>query len=272
MGDKAPNTPKHITPLHHNLRSIFLRFAASSLLDDYLRKPYGNSAHFYYIHHPGGCFADKHGTCFSASEQPQSRCIFTFVRNPITRFVSGYYEHHKRYEEELYSRAPATRRTDAVVGEPARFRQFVDDFLEFGHKLPDMSSGLHHVETQLDIINGALNYTQLDFVGRVETIKESIKAMKTCCQGKCVHVAERYVEQAKRNAMKTMINDLAGTMFHLEALGLADKLSLSDMKPDNASPALKAIDRITFDKIVTAMKDDFEVFGYSTNYCDYPEL
>lgn len=199
------------------------------------------------------------------------RCSFTFVRNPIFRLVSGYYEIHKRYSGSKL-RVLGRGHFHERDTEPARFRQFVDDMIELKNKFVDGDNVFNHVASQVDSINSVIpaDYN-LSFIGKIEHFADSLDAMARCCQERCISVPNRFRHYARQRIRNK-----------LDAVGFSRLLRRDEQYakilniPSNATtkklPAIEAIDQATFKKIVSLFRDDFEAFGYSTDLCMYPEL
>ena len=74
----------------------------------------------------------------NASGLDKLRCVFTFVRDPIERFISGYRELISRISKVADGSNSTSDRSWpfwSVRHEPARFRQFVDDLLLYGDQM-----------------------------------------------------------------------------------------------------------------------------------------
>ena len=192
-----------------------------------------------------------------------TQCGFTFVREPISRFVSGYYTvnrliyfHNlpgvskKRYEhDKLFN-------WFNVSGEPARFTQFVEDLLEFDYEFVE-TSPLEHMMTQSGILSIAQN--DIHFVGKLHKMRDHWSRLHAFCDSELLQV------YPKREYSRMKNYGVHGIKEHPE---YAKLMSLEDYEDGDLLPAYKVVadSYDLYHKIANYYKQDFVCFGFEMDY------
>ena len=193
-----------------------------------------------------------------------SICGFTFVREPISRFISAYYTvnrliyfHNlpgvfkKRYDhDKLFN-------WFNVDGEPQRFTQFVEDLLEFGFRFA-VTSPLEHIMSQSGILSIAQN--DIHFVGRLSKLQDHWNKLYEFCDG---------VQEYPTKEFSRMKN--YGTKGIDEHPEYAKMMSLLDYENGDILPAYKVVadSYDLYSKIAQYYKQDFICFGFEMDYIGF---
>ena len=213
-----------------------------------------------------------------------SNCSFTFVRDPLQRFVSAYYtvnrlmwdveNHPERVNDhEHIANLRHIFKFLSVKGEPDRFRAFVDDLSVFESLFIFGSRHLQHMMSQTAILSLADlsqigtniewftnpesgNNNNRFFIGRVEQYEEHWKKLSTICEDIVMYESDLQLMPsygARESLNKTYLK----------------VMSLDDWKKGDTLPAYNAIDDVTFAKIVNFYYQDYVCFGYEPKLPDF---
>jgi hypothetical protein len=118
-----------------------------------------------------------------------SKCIFTFIRDPIQHFLSGYNEFEYRtlkHNIDMAHLCPDCTYTHFPPGSDNRFWAFLYDFLSFNmlrcdsHRCKNSNDAIKHVFP----MSGVLRYaSRVDFLGRTETMADDWHNLQEECFG-----------------------------------------------------------------------------------------
>ena len=189
------------------------------------------------------------------------RCAFTFVREPVERFISGYRELIARITEG----APGSNLTSdrswpfwGVANEPERFRQFVDDMTE--HEMAMTCVGhISHVASQVDYIGRfaplaprALSNVSF-FWAPIDQDNEG-----SVCGGKCLR-------KKMFAAMRTRCGEDFSAVLDGNSNPASDKVTVTHGVPvDEADARRFLIDEATGAKLDRLLHLDQHCFGYAS--------
>ena len=215
-----------------------------------------------------------------------SNCTFTFVRDPLQRFVSAYYTVSKlmwdiennpdiKYEKDRAQIAHIRTlfKYLSVNGEPDRFRAFVDDLSVFESVFVFGNRHLQHLMSQtaklsvadISRIGGDIEwFTHPErgrndnrmFIGRVEQYKEHWKKLTQVCDD--IVMFENDFKSMAMYGTRSTLNET-----YLKMMGLENR------KDGDILPAYYAIDNMTFAKIVNYYYQDYICFGYQPKLPDF---
>jgi len=118
-----------------------------------------------------------------------SKCIFTFIRDPIQHFLSGYNEFEYRplkHAIDMEKLCPNCTYTHFPTGSENRFWAFLYDLLSFNILRCDSQRCInpHDAIRHIFPMNGVLRYVpRVDFLGRTETMAEDWYRLQEECFG-----------------------------------------------------------------------------------------
>ena len=113
---------------------------------------------------------------FNRTVLKDSQCIFTFVRDPIKHFISGYNEFEFRTIPRNKSGCPRCTYHEWPVGSQHRFWAFLHDLLSLN--LIGSDGNIKHIYPMSGILH---HYPRVDFVGSVEYMAEDWKRLQREC-------------------------------------------------------------------------------------------
>lgn len=121
-----------------------------------------------------------------ASRIHQSKCIFTFVRDPVQHFISGYNEYEFRAMSDLNSTAHCEHciYDKFPKGSEERFWGFLLDFLSFNFlkcsndRCQNINVEIRHVFPMSGVLK---SYSRVDFVGSIENMVDDWRGLHTEC-------------------------------------------------------------------------------------------
>ena len=113
---------------------------------------------------------------FNRTVLKDSHCIFTFVRDPIKHFLSGYNEFEYRTITTNKSGCPRCTYHEWPVGSQHRFWAFLHDLLSLN--LIGADGNIIHIFPMSGILH---HYPRVDFVGSVENMAEDWKRLQREC-------------------------------------------------------------------------------------------
>lgn len=120
----------------------------------------------------------------SASKVDQSKCIFTFVRDPVQHFLSGYNEYEYRANMMKFHCADCLY-DSFPEGSEERFWAFLLDLLSFKFLRCFPTGGCHIVNGQLRHVypmsSMLKSYSKVDFVGSIENMGEEWQRLERDC-------------------------------------------------------------------------------------------
>ena len=206
---------------------------------------------------------DYNHTYISENMISHSICGFTFVREPVSRFISGYYTVNRLiYFHNLPGAFKKKYEHDKlfnwfnVEGEPQRFVQFVDDLIEFGYKFV-VTSPLEHLMTQTGILSIAQN--DIHFVGRLNKLQDHWGRLYEFCDNEMV---KPYPDKQFSRMKNYGIKGIDEHPIYAKMMGL------EDYEKDDVLPAYKVVadSYDLYSKIVQYYKQDFICFGFEIDY------
>eukprot|EP01084_Bolivina_argentea_P006479 12296_1 len=222
-------------------------------------------------------------TIISSGQLVISNCSFTFVRDPLQRFVSAYYtvnrlmwdvENHPEKVEDHKHIANLRHlfKFLSVKGEPERFRAFVDDLSIFESVFIFGSRHLQHIMSQSAILS-LPNLSQIGnniewfihpnsgnnenrfFIGKVEQYEKHWKKLMEVCEDITMY----------NNNLQLMPSYGARETLNKTYLKV---MSLDKWKKGDVLPAYYAVDNFTFAKIYNFYYQDYICFGYEPKLPD----
>eukprot|EP01084_Bolivina_argentea_P015967 29908_1 len=229
--------------------------------------------HYYHIEKSGsssmGGTLNKFGgfnrTYLSENVISHVDCGFTFVREPISRFISGYYTvnklifHHNKYAKKRYP-IPDIFPFWNITGEPYRVLEFIKNLVQFRYEFL-VRSPLEHIMSQASVLSVA----QLDihFVGRLKKFKAHLDRVIDHCAGRFLPKPD---EILRRMAGFGTLNLDAEPDY-------AQMMSLDDYEDGDLLPAYKAIadSYEAYQSLVEFFRQDFICFGYDHDYNAFRE-
>ena len=214
------------------------------------------------------------GNFVKNNQKYKSNCSFTFVRNPLTRFISGYYTVNRLFYDTLYKKINIQEGTPNwesamlikrkfkflnVIGEPERFRAFVNDLSTFQWVFVSGYRHLQHIMSQTGIltISNIMNLghnisnNNIFFIGKVEEYNKHWNILSTICDD--IQILNKDKE------LKLMPSYGARDYLDKEYLEI---MSLVDWKKGDILPAYKALDDVTFAQIINYFYQDYVCFNY----------
>eukprot|EP01084_Bolivina_argentea_P079895 144809_1 len=223
-----------------------------------------------------------------------TNCGFTFVRNPIHRFISGYYTiNNMLWRDCLDINGKKTFSNHTIkkwdkfqfirmIGEPQRFQMYIEEMFKdpyyFGKTLP-----FRHTGSQMYFLSNWYG-SDIQFFGRVEKFEEhwnKLMEFENCKWFK--NNMKRGVDKIevpnsmyhygfygptlwrKSNGEKKEYVDALGIRANLEKMYDGNTANRVDPN-DILAPAYYFINEKTFNKIVKYFWQDFVCFGYPTDY------
>ena len=228
-----------------------------------------NDVHYYHIEKSGSSsmggtlskFGGFNRTYLSENVITHNDCGFTFVREPISRFISGYYTvnrliyHHNKYAKKRYP-IPDLFTFWNKTGEPQRILEFINNLLQFRYEFL-VSSPLEHIMSQTSILSVA----QLDihFVGRLSKFKDHLDRVMD-------HCADKYMQERPDEIMKRMAG--FGTNGLDQEPQYTKMMGLQTWNEGDVLPAYIAIadNYDAYQSLVEYFKQDMICFGYHHDY------
>eukprot|EP01083_Nonionella_stella_P095976 269594_1 len=246
-------------------------FKVSLLNDMEYRNTLPHNVMYYHIEKSGSSsighgilLGQKYNSSYvSENMMTHTECGFTFVREPISRFISAYYTINRLiYFHNLPGSFKIKYKHDRVFkwwnvhGEPQRVTTFVDDLMENDYKFVVMSP-LEHIMTQTGILSVAQN--DIHFVGRLDKLREHWHELYEFCDSDLLDD----MEQKEFGRMKNY--GVKGVRDHPE---YAKMMGIEDYWDGDILPAYKAIadNYDLYHKIVQYYKQDFLCFGFEPNF------
>ena len=192
-------------------------------------------------------------TIITEGQYHPSACGFSVVRNPISRFVSGYYTTNLLLLQRDFGVWRNEFKFLEIKKEPERFRAYVDEMVEKGYGFVGCPPAFH-VASQTQIISVA--QIDLQFILRVEhDLQTSYNLIASeYCDG-MLSVTD---ELMRMNKQQSAIGNTSDELY-TKPLGI-DKIVGVMM------PAWYALDRPTWSKLVEWFKQDYICFGYTPDY------
>ena len=211
-------------------------------------------------------FYDYNHSYISENMISHSNCGFTFVREPLSRFISGYYTVNRLiYFHNLPGAFKKKYEHDKlfnwfnIAGEPARFTQFVDDLLEFDYKFV-VTSPLEHMMSQTGILS--ISQNDIHFVGRLHKLKDHWGKLYEFCDNELLN------EYPTREFSRMKNYGTKGVDEHPE---YAKLMSLEGYENGDLLPAYKVVadSYDLYSKIAHYYRQDFVCFGFEMDYVSF---
>ena len=230
----------------------------------------------------------------SNHETVYTQCGFTFVRNPIERFISGYYTINNMLWRECLDDNGVKTFTNhtvqkykeydfiGIIGEPQRFEAYIDtmftDPYHFGKVLP-----FRHTGSQMFFMS-TWHGSDIHFWGRVEKYEDHFNQLMEF--ENCKWFKENMKQETekievpnsmyhygfygptlwrKANGEKKEYVDALGMRKTLEKMYSGKKNERVDAN-DILAPAYYFINERIYNKIVKYFYQDFVCFGYPTDF------
>eukprot|EP01083_Nonionella_stella_P209637 759734_1 len=226
-------------------------------------------AHYYHIEKSGSSslggtliqFGGFNRTYLSENTVTHVDCGFTFVREPISRFISGYYTvnmliyMHNKYAKKRYP-IPDKFSFWNITGEPQRVREFIKNLIEFRYEFL-VSSPLEHIMSQTSVLSVA--QTDIHFVGRLHKFKDHLDRMLD-------HCGNRFLTEPIDKIMSRMSG--FGQSSVKDEPDYARMMGLRRHKKGMVLPAYKAIadSYESYQSLVEFFRQDFICFGFDHDY------
>lgn len=192
-------------------------------------------------------------------------CGFTVVRNPINRFISGYYTvNYLLYKLQNESIIPSYIKFWKIHKEPERFRMFVNELIELKWDFIKISY-LSHLVTQTQILT--IGKSKLDFVLKFEDMINQynfIAKNKIECGLNVINEIEWPSRMKNYGRSKYNREDYNESYFdkYREMMGLQYYNEVNN----SILPAWNAMNKETYDKIYEYYKQDFICFDYEYDH------
>ena len=231
----------------------------------------------------------------------KSECSFTFVRDPITRFIAGYYtinallylllkEKFSNIQNETFLRfeLPFDQRKRhknvrfaMVRGEPQRFKAFLNEMVSNPFRFTRLWQ-IDHIQSQTEILSvyfGNCMQSKLHFVGKVEQFSPHWKELTNLCsffQNKSDLAEDQ--SNRKNDKFQWNLNPKAWHKEYDRFEEFIQYLSLDKVYEhyvergnlDNVLPPIwYHIDERIYDQIVEYYLMDYQCFGYEPNYKEF---
>ena len=235
---------------------------------------------FYHIEKSGsssvaGMMHEYHFNTSYSSENARfhCQCGFTFIRDPISRFVSGYYTINKLiywYHEHLKREGKTGPNMDAVpqtfsfyniTGEPKRMREFIENIHDYSFEFT-RTTPLEHMMTQIGVLSIAM--VDIHYIGKSSQLMEHLEIIKNECADRTYNQWMRDKELEEKKIMTSF-----GTKW-LDPLRpyYTEMLNLTDYEAGDLDPAYLAIadSYDLYQKIVEFYKQDYVCFGFDHDF------
>ena len=216
---------------------------------------------------------DFNTTYTSENVELHCECGFTFVRDPISRFVSGYYTINKLiywYHDHLKRLNRSGPNMDAVpdsftfwniTGEPQRMIEFVENIWDYSYEFTK-TSPLEHLMTQTGLL--AVSKLNIHYIGDVSQLMEHLEIIKNKCAEKTNNQKMLNQDLVEKKIMTSF-----GTKWMDELRPwYTDMLSLDDYVKGDLDPAYMALadNYDLYHKVVEYYRQDYVCFGFEHDW------
>eukprot|EP01083_Nonionella_stella_P037824 103082_1 len=203
----------------------------------------------------------------SENWRTSTKCGFTFVRDPIDRFISGYYTVNRLiYERNIPGKYiityahPYKYKWYNISNEPQRFTQFVDDLMQ--HRFAFVKdSPLEHIMSQTAILS--VTQSDIHFIGRLNKLKQHWHELYDFCNSNN-HQWQRLHDQIEDVMVHFGVEGFNRTkdMHYLEMMDLVD------WKSGDLLPPYMAIanNYDLYHKLISYYKQDYICFGFQHDF------
>eukprot|EP01084_Bolivina_argentea_P015959 29898_1 len=244
---------------------------------------YDNNTCFYHIEKSGSSSIAGmlHVYNFNTSYTSENalfhcQCGFTFVRDPISRFVSGYYTINKLiywFHHHLprigkkganMDKVPRLFSFWNITGEPQRMMEFVNNIYDSSFEFTKITP-LEHMMTQSGLLG--VSSADIHYIGRVSDLMEHLDVIKNKC---AIRTDNKFLLET--DLIEQRIMTRFGTKWFDELRPwYTDMLSLDDYVKGDLDPAYLAIadNYDLYYKIVEFYKQDYVCFGFEHDWVKF---
>eukprot|EP01084_Bolivina_argentea_P161548 281218_1 len=275
------NMSRHITKWYLENSKGNITNIGNQYKDDYIsqhlhkKQSINNNVFYYHIEKSGSSSIAAILRTFGFSQTfvsenwiSSTKCGFTFVRDPIKRFISGYYTVNRLiYQRNIPGKFiityphPYKYKWYNITSEPERFTQFVDDLMEFEFEFVN-ETPLEHLMSQTSILS--VTQGDIHFIGRLKQLKLHWNELRKFCNNSNI----KQFPDEDYNWMKNFGVDKFNKTEYFEYVKMMDLLS---WESDDILPPYIAIAN-SYDlyyKIVNYYKQDYICFGFEHNFAAF---
>eukprot|EP01083_Nonionella_stella_P107763 312524_1 len=210
--------------------------------------------------------------------QMRTGCGYTFVRNPITRFIAGYYminihiylqdqkmKNVSRFIEAIKKHS-GSNKTWSFLGkytEPDRFLTFVDEMISNPYMFSWGGGSMAHISTMTAKAFTVFHNSDLQFIGKVEFMDEHWDILLDRCSWFRKHLVNRTHRHANANKGQNMRRNAFRDMLGFTEYAMKNKTGLY--------PAyyMVASNKTLYDLLVHYYWQDFVCFGYEPDFVEF---
>ena len=221
------------------------------------------------------------------STKVNTNCGFTFVRNPVTRLISGYYTINRKifglhktfgignltiFANEGWNNRDSMDdghgwRFLQIVGEPQRFIAFVEELIENPYKFSHIDP-MSHITSILSKAFNVFLYSNISFIGRQEYFNKHWNELinhSHCSKWFRKYIKEDYQKNHDKKPIYAMWQYGKSSSFsdYNEVLGVNTSKIIPTVYYELAK------NKTLYDRIVNYYWQDMVCFGYKPDFVEF---